>query len=139
MISLLFAHYRVIQLTKFWWNYFLNNFSLFDVLLRRNWWCISISYHRPRERTFSDETSFSTTVSILISHGASINFFFWTTFTSYPFHQTLLLIKLISLSYLTLESSVTFSVWLLLEFLWMLYILVTVNVYHVANTLRITT
>ena len=29
-----FVHYRMIQLRYFWWNYFLNNFTLLDGLLR---------------------------------------------------------------------------------------------------------
>ena len=39
-VFLFFVHYRVIQLSDFWWNYFLNNFNLFDGLLRRVWWSL---------------------------------------------------------------------------------------------------
>ena len=47
--------------------------------------------------TFSDNTCSSTAIFILLSHGASISFFFWTAFL---FCQTFLLLNLISLIFL---------------------------------------
>ena len=67
-----------------WWSYFLNDFRVLDDLLRRSWWYIAISYHQPPERTFCDETCFST-VLILLWKGASINLLFWIPFLFFLF------------------------------------------------------
>ena len=59
------------QLSYFWWNYFLNNFSLFDGLLRlvcllivHRYFIVIIDKHN--DGTFSDETCSSTSVYILL-------------------------------------------------------------------------
>ena len=62
MISLSLVHYNVIQLRYFWWNYFLNNLSLLNGLLKLVclcWWFIA-SYF------ISDDTCSSTTVFVLL-------------------------------------------------------------------------
>ena len=59
------------QLRYFWWNYFLNNFSLFDGLLRlvcllivHRYFIVIIDKHN--DGIFSDETCSSTSVYILL-------------------------------------------------------------------------
>ena len=69
-------------------TYILSNFKLFDSLLKKDWWYTSsiidnnlASYTHPNHQLsllaiFSDETSFSATVLILLSHCLSLTFFF---------------------------------------------------------------
>ena len=54
---------------------------------------LATEHHQPVECRFFGETYSLTTVLILLSHGASINYFFWTPF---PFRQFFLLINSIS-------------------------------------------
>ena len=118
LISLLFVHYRVI-----WQRYF----SLLDRLLRLFFYWL----YQPiicKQCTFYDKTSStSTAVFILLSHGASINFFFWTLF---PFFFFLLLISSISLSFgpwIFYHIPTRFRFWLFLVFVQMLWMLIPVN------------
>ena len=100
--SHLISIYRVIQLRYFWWNYFLNNLSLLDDLLRLVCLLMVGIYLVTEEATSSwtggmyifDETCSSTTTFILLLHRTSISLFFWTRLLS---RHTFLLIKSISL------------------------------------------
>ena len=69
-----------IDLLLLFMTYILSNFKLFDSLLKKDWWYISsiidnnlASYTHPNHQLsllaiFSDETSFSATILILLSH-----------------------------------------------------------------------
>ena len=100
LISLFSVHYSVIQFRYVWWIYFLNNFSLLDVLLRLV--CLLMIVHtsgylftiidQQNVGAFSDDTCSSTTVFILLhmEHPSSSSF-------EHLFLQTFLLINSISL------------------------------------------
>ena len=92
-----YGHYNVIQLRYFWWNYFLNNFSLLVDLLRLvcllmmvgtySSWSVIICQQNVGSCTFSDEIFSSTTVFILlhmrqqsISYSEHLLFFFFRLF-----------------------------------------------------------
>ena len=67
-----------------WWNYFLNNFSLLDGLLRLVCLLMVYSYFimiidQQDVDKFSDDTCSSTTVSYIASHGVSMNIFLWAS------------------------------------------------------------
>ena len=85
----------------FWWNYFLNNLSLLDGLLKLVCLLMVHSYFimiiDPQNvDAFSDDMFFNNSFNIA-SHGAPINYFFWTS--SFLFLQTFLLINSISLCF----------------------------------------
>ena len=72
----------------------MNNFKLFDSLLRKgSWYASSIINNNINWiwlelpiAIFSDNvTSFSATILVLLSHFVSINFFFWRSFFSFFF------------------------------------------------------
>ena len=91
-----FVHYSVIQLRYFWWNYYLNNFSLPVGLLRLvgllmmvdtySSWSMVIDQQNVDSYTISDEICSSTTVFIFfhmekqsISYFEYLFFSFWTS------------------------------------------------------------
>ena len=81
LVSLFFINYRVIQFRYFWWHYFFNNFSLLDGLSRLVCLLMVYSYF------IFDQYNIHFLIRhvlqqffILLSHAASIYFFFWTPF-----------------------------------------------------------
>ena len=96
---LVFVHYNVIQLSYFWQNYFLNNLSLLDGLLRLV--CLLVVHQLHHDIIDKQNVGtfifwwhiISSNSFYIASHGAIINYFFWTSFL---FLQTFLLITSIS-------------------------------------------
>ena len=108
LFSMFFVHYNFIQLRYFFWNYFLNNFSLISDLLRLVYLLMVYSYFikiidQQNVGTFCDNTCFSAVVFYIASHGAPINIFFWTSFLFFFFR--LFYLSIWFLSVLTLGSS----------------------------------
>ena len=107
---LVFVHYNVIQLRYFRWNYFLNNFSLLDGLLRRVCLLMVHSYFimikdQPECRHISWSHMFLNSSFCIGSHEAPISCFFWTSFL---FFFRLVYLSTHFLSSLTLESWVIY-------------------------------
>ena len=132
----------------------MNNFKLFDSLLRKcSWYASSIINNNINWiwlelpiAIFSDNvTSFSATILVLLSHFVSINFFFWRSFFSFFFPLDFFTYQLdfsLSLSFDMFEPCTVLNPWIFcvtfrffsfFEFLfflgtfWMLWLLVTVN------------
>ena len=109
-MSLFFVQYSVIQLRYCWRNYILNNFSLFDSLLRLV--CLLMAHiyfiiiiDQQNLGTFSDDICSWTTFFIFSIYSTN-NFFFFFNILSFLFLQTFLLINMIFVCWLRWISHV---------------------------------
>ena len=113
IFDLIFVHYSVIQLRYFWWNWLLNSFSLLVGLLRLvcllmmvgtySSWSVIIDQQNVGARYIFWWNMFFNNSIYIASHGAAINFLFWTA--SFFFFCRLFYLSTRFLSVLTLESS----------------------------------
>ena len=143
-----FVHHSLIQFRYFWWNYFLNNFSLLVGLLRPVCFLMTVGTYSLWPVIINQQyvvgiyifwwnMSFNKSFYIA-SHGIAIYFLLWTS-SLFFFLQTFLLINstflcfdLLSSSYYLATCVTCFRVsgacfWPFLVHFWLLWILVTVH------------